>query len=81
MRYPKRSGYGFAERLELVRSVFDGIADEVRNIIPVKMAADDDILDSLAALWTAKRIHAGTASRLPEFEERDTCGLPMQMLA
>jgi len=81
MRYSKHSGFGFVERLELVRAVFGGAAEEIRSIIPGRLAADDDILDALAALWTAKRIHAGTAVRLPEMEERDACGLPMQMLA
>ena len=38
-------------------------------------------LDALAALWTAQRIHSGTAVRLPAVEERDECGFPMQMLA
>lgn len=35
-----------------------------------------------AALWTAQRIHSGTAVKLPSSApELDACGLPMQMLA
>lgn len=81
MRYPKRSGFGFVERFELVRSVFGRAAEEIREAVPQSAAGDDDILDALAALWTARRIHSGDAVRLPAVEERDECGLPMQMLA
>ena len=81
MSHPKLSGFGFAERLELVRTVFGRAAEEIREAIPRASAGDDDILDALAALWTAQRIHSGTAVRLPAVEERDECGLPMQMLA
>lgn len=81
MRHPKLSGFGFAERLELVRTVFGDAAEEIREAVPRSEAGDDDILDALAALWTAQRIHSGNAVRLPTVEERDECGLPMQMFA
>jgi predicted RNase H-like nuclease len=81
MRHSKRSGFGFAERLDLVRTVFGQSAEAIREAVPRADAGDDDILDSLAALWTAQRIHSGAAVRLPAMEERDGCGLPMQMLA
>ncbi|HKI02380.1 MAG TPA: DUF429 domain-containing protein [Thermoanaerobaculia bacterium] len=81
MRHPKLSGFGFAERFELVRTVFGRSAEEIREAVPRADAGDDDILDALAALWTAQRIHAGIAVCLPAVGERDACGLPMQMLA
>jgi predicted RNase H-like nuclease len=54
----------------------------MREQLPTLPVADDDILDALAALWTARRIQSGSATRLPSGpEERDAFGLPMQMLA
>lgn len=81
MRHPKKTGFGFAERLDLVRTVFGDAAEAIRSEVSRDQAGDDDILDALAALWSARRIHAGTAIRLPGQEERDELGLPMQMLA
>ncbi len=42
--------------------------------------ADDDILDAIAALWTAHRIAAGTAERVPTAPPHDATGLPMQIV-
>jgi predicted RNase H-like nuclease len=81
MRHPKLSGFGFVERLELVRTVFGQAAEEIRETVPRSEAGDDDILDALAALWTAQRIHGGRAERLPQVAEQDENGLPMQMFA
>lgn len=81
MRHPKQSGFGFTERIERVRTVFGNAAEEIRARIPRAEASDDDILDAFAALWTAQRIHSGTAERLPEELKRDECGLPMCMWA
>lgn len=81
MRHPKHSGFGFAERLKLVQTVFGDAAEEIRKKESRSAVSDDDILDALAALWTAQRIHSGEAVRLPAVEERDGLGLPMQMLA
>jgi predicted RNase H-like nuclease len=58
------------------------VAVTMREQLPKLTVADDDILDALAALWTARRIQSGSATRLPSGpEERDAFGLPMQMLA
>ena len=81
MEHPKRSGAGFLERYRLVAGVFPGAFESIRSAFPRKYAADDDILDALAALWTAQRIRAGTAARLPAALEFDRYGLPMRMLA
>jgi len=82
MRHPKLSGFGFVERLELVRSVLGRAAEDIREAVPRPEAGDDDILDALAALWTARRIHSGEAVRLPaEDEECDERGLLKRMYA
>jgi predicted RNase H-like nuclease len=81
MRHSKHSGFGFLERFRLVEEAFPGAAESIRNSVPPKQASDDDILDALAALWTAGRIRAGTARRLGNPPEYDEHGLRMQMLA
>lgn len=82
MRHPKWTGFGFAERLELVRSVFGNAAEEIRENFERKAVSDDDILDALAALWTAQRIHSGVAVTIPDgVEQLDDCRLPMRMVA
>lgn len=45
-----------------------------------KHLADDDILDAVAAAWTATREIEGQAERLPEAPIADSTGLPMQMV-
>jgi len=77
--HPKKSGFGFMERLALVEKVFGDTAREVREAVPRRQATDDDILDAFAALWTAQRIHEGTAEPVSAQEERDDFGLPMQI--
>jgi len=79
LRYPKKSGFGFAERLALVEKVFGDAAREVREAVPRRQATDDDILDAFAALWTAQRIHDGTVECVGAQDERDEFGLPMQI--
>jgi predicted RNase H-like nuclease len=41
------------------------------------MAAADDVVDALAALWSAERIHAGRAGSLTSPPAVDSAGLPM----
>ncbi len=44
------------------------------------VAAIDDVLDSMAACWTAARVATGVAKRLPEGEPPvDSRGLRMEM--
>jgi len=81
MSHPKRSGFGFLERYRLVQQVFGRAADCLRDALPRRGVSDDDILDALAALWTAKRIHAGSMRRIAADEEHDECGLLMQIFA
>ena len=81
LRNPKKSGWGFVERLAMVQSVFGSAPGKVRAAVSRKQATDDDILDAFAALWTAQRIHDGQAVRVNKTDERDEYGLPMQMWA
>lgn len=81
MLHPKASGFGFAERLRLAESVFGDAAERARSQFPRTDVSDDDILDALAALWTARRIAGNCAVRLSESDHRDATGLPMTMWA
>lgn len=55
----KRTGLGVAQRLVLLRPVFDGLDDHLL-MSPPKVPIDD-VLDALAALWSARRIESGDA--------------------
>jgi predicted RNase H-like nuclease len=82
MAHPKRSSLGFRERLRLVESRFAGAFETARRKLRRGSAADDDILDALAALWTADRIRSGTARCVPAGEqELDSLGIPMNIWA
>jgi predicted RNase H-like nuclease len=80
MQHAKRTGEGRAERLGLVNEHFPGCFEKVRARIPRRLAADDDILDAFAALWTAERIFRGEASTIPRVPPEDRYGLRMEMV-
>ncbi|MEM7227192.1 MAG: DUF429 domain-containing protein [Planctomycetota bacterium] len=77
----KKTPEGIAARRELLGCAFgrDHFATS-RVCIPRRDAADDDILDALAALWTAQRISRATSVALPDEPELDATGLPMQIV-
>lgn len=81
MRYVKHSGFGFLERLNLSQTRFPDAAQRIREELPTKRVADDDILDALAALWTAERIAAGQAIRMDPEDHADATGLMMNIHA
>ena len=80
LKHPKTSGFGFSERIELVRNVFVTAPERVRNEVSRHDATDDDILDAFAALWTAQRIYDGRAMCIDGNDHRDG-KLPMEMWA
>jgi predicted RNase H-like nuclease len=79
MAFPKRSPEGRAERLQLVNDHFGSGFEVIRREIPTRHAADDDILDAFAALWTAERIVRGLATTVPPDPLEDRYGLRMEM--
>ncbi|MFA9462474.1 DUF429 domain-containing protein [Thiohalorhabdus methylotrophus] len=81
MTHNKRSVAGGRERAALVEGYLGGRLDRARADLPPDGFAGDDLLDAVAVLWTARRIAAGRAVRLPEDPERDAGGLPMEILA
>ena len=80
MQHGKRTREGRAERLALVEDHFRGAFDPIRRQVPNRQAADDDLLDAFAALWTAERIVLGTASTVPAAPLEDRFGLRMEMV-
>ena len=87
MEYAKKSGFGFLERYKLVTAQHGEKAVlKIRKEHKQSDVADDDILDAIAAAWTARRINFGEKKKkykcIPEgVPERDEMGLPMQMFA
>jgi predicted RNase H-like nuclease len=80
MQHPKRSPEGRRERLALVNEHFRDAFEIVRLAVPQRQAADDDILDAFAALWTAERILRGAATTVPAAPPEDRFGLRMEMV-
>lgn len=81
MGYPKLSGFGFVERFKLADQQYPGAAERIRREFAAPAVGDDDILDALAALWTATRIASGSGVRIGPEDARDEFGLPMNMWA
>ena len=81
---PKKvKGRCYEPGLVLRRSllVAAGVAEELVNGAPPKGAGADDLLDALACLAIARRIHAGLARPFPDPPVRDAFGLPMAIWA
>lgn len=80
MPHPKKSLQGATERLALVEDFFgQGSFAAIRKRHAASIVSDDDILDAMAAAWTAIRIAAGSAKSCPPDPEVDACGLRMAM--
>ena len=70
---------GLALRRALLRRA--GIAETALAAELPAGAADDDLIDALACLVTARRIHRGLAKSYPQNPPRDDFGLPMAIWA
>lgn len=79
-RHKKTRLIGRSERMKLLAPIFselERIAAEARK---PKKVAPDDILDALAAAWTAGQVVLRKAETLPENPEFDSKGLRMEIL-
>lgn len=78
---PKRSAAGHARRRELIAAHFgqDAFAN-ARTLVTKKQAADDDIADAFACLFSAERIATDQHVTLPDPPELDSEGLPMRIV-
>jgi predicted RNase H-like nuclease len=81
MQHNKKSRAGRCERLALATGwLGEASLRQARAGHTKADLADDDILDALACLWTAHRIHDGGAETLPASPPRDATGLPMEIV-
>lgn len=77
---PKRSAAGHARRRELIAAQFGRHAfTNARAQITRRDAADDDIADAFACLFTAERIASDRHVSLPDPPEIDSRGLAMRI--
>jgi predicted RNase H-like nuclease len=83
MQHGKKTAQGKQERRQLVEGEFPGAWESIRRQYRRADVADDDILDALAALHTARRLQRGEALQLPTqaAKEFDATGMPMQISA
>lgn len=81
IRMGKRTAGGRKLRQQCIEQQFgSSIFQQIRAQFTRRQAADDDILDALAVLWSAHRIWRGQAQCLPNDPPRDEQGLPMEIL-
>jgi predicted RNase H-like nuclease len=78
---PKRTAAGRALRRALVDAHWPGQLKALSTALRGAAFAADDLLDACALLWTARRIAAGLAHRLPSDAPLDREGLPMCITA
>lgn len=80
MAFPKKKLQGRLERLSHLSpfGVSEGFVLEQRRLLKCKA---DDLIDALAALWTAEEIAAARAQAFPLSDEIDEKGLAMRIWA
>jgi predicted RNase H-like nuclease len=82
MRVRKTKSEGRLERERLIDRQWPGQRARLRETIRGEDFAADDLNDAFAALWSACRIEEEHARPFPgDATERDSRGLPMQILA
>jgi predicted RNase H-like nuclease len=82
LQFGKKTQAGFEDRLELIAQQFVGFnvpADRAQAKAMAPLAGVDDLLDAIAAVWTARRIAEGSAEQFPADPESDERGLRMQI--
>lgn len=80
MQHNKRKLTGRKERMKLLSAIFSDLEEIVVEARKHREVAPDDILDALAAAWTASQAVIRKAETLPETPELDSKGLKMEML-
>lgn len=77
LRFAKKKQDGRRERLALLQQFFGSEAERLQLDRPRSTAQADDVLDALAALWSARRIQSGLGTSLPEVSQIDSFGRRM----
>jgi predicted RNase H-like nuclease len=78
--HKKRCIPGRNERIALLANAFPAAADILGGTRKARVVEADDILDALAAAWTAAKVIIGQAATLPEHPATDRKGLRMEIL-
>lgn len=78
LKYPKRSEAGQQERLALLAQKIPG-GDRIMEV-KLPGVPHGHMLDVTAFLWTARRVFAKAATRIPEDPEWDEQGLRMELV-
>ena len=81
MKASKKSQLGRDERIKLLRTVYGAEVDRLVGKGRRDICAADDILDAVAATWTAARILNGGAVVIPDQRHKDRFGLYMEIIA
>ncbi len=80
MQYKKRILPGISERINLLSPLFSDFEHALVDAGKSAKPAPDDILDALAAAWTAWAAVSGKAVTLPENPQLDSKGLKMEIV-
>jgi predicted RNase H-like nuclease len=82
MAHRKANSEGYEERRRALCAALEGVAipdfKEAKNLAP--LAEAHDVLDAIAAAWTAWRLAQGKAGRLPSNPPTDPKGLRQEMV-
>lgn len=79
-KHNKKTLAGRNERIVLLSAIFSDLQQFVTQARQPKKVGPDDILDAVAAAWTAGQAVVGKAKTLPENPEFDSMGLKMEIL-
>ena len=80
MAHGKKTPEGRTARVAVIEKTFGhGIFEELRSSLGRNAVRYDDLADAFAALWTASRIAAGVASKLPSSLSIDVEGVAMNI--
>ena len=80
MKESKKSKPGRSARIHALERAWRCKLGEIIETRRCSTVARDDIVDAMAACWTAERVHAGTETRLPAEPPRDSKGLRMEIV-
>jgi predicted RNase H-like nuclease len=76
----KKTPAGRDERIALLSTIFPDAREKTEALRRPRQIEPDDVLDALAAAWTAAKAAVGQATTLPEQPPRDSKGLRMEIL-
>ncbi|MGJ3238839.1 MAG: DUF429 domain-containing protein [Anaerolineae bacterium] len=79
MRYSKKSGLGFMERVRVLERLYPGAFALISTVFDAHQSVlvDDDVVDALVCALVAR---AGELVAIPTHPKRDRYGLPMQIV-